>query len=128
MTRVRNDATGYIAGDRTHDFGHLHPERMLAAECKYRHGQFALLSKQFVVGRILREGRELIKCRMHGAGARVEPSIMAPCRLIDRLRIGGKLVPEPVQVNAFAALDEPLNVRPAEIEVPQSHTCRKLCS
>jgi hypothetical protein len=43
---------------------------------------------------------------------------MAPRRLLDRLGIGGKLIPEPVQVNSLAALDQPLDVPPAEIEVP----------
>src|SRR5262249_50836151 len=52
---VGDNGTGHITGDQTHDFGHLHPEGMIAAERKYRHGQFALLRKQFVVSRILRE-------------------------------------------------------------------------
>src|SRR6516162_5806086 len=124
---------------------------MIASERKHRHWQLTLRRESLVIDRVLIEGSELIKCRMHGAGACVEARIMAPCRLIDRLRIGGKLIPEPVQVNAFAAFDQPLNVRPAEIEMPQSratdyfvpradsgkrgvnndpacHTRRKLCS
>src|SRR5215470_18626486 len=57
---------------------------------------------------------------MHSAGACVEPRIVAPRRLFDSLRSGRQLIPETIQVDAFAALDKPLNVRPAEIEVPQS--------
>src|SRR5215510_14446660 len=57
---------------------------------------------------------------MHSAGACVESRIVAPRRLLDSLGIGRQLIPETIQVDAFAALDQPLNVRSAEIEVPQS--------
>jgi len=51
---------------------------------------------------------------------------MPPRRLLDRPGIGRKLIPEPVQVDAFAALDQPLDVRAAEIEVPQSGAANDL--
>jgi DNA-binding transcriptional LysR family regulator len=44
------------------------------------------------------------------------------CCLIDRLRIGGQLVVEAVEVNPLAALYEPLFVGAPEVEVPQHGT------
>jgi hypothetical protein len=44
---------------------------------------------------------------------------MAARRFIDRLRIGREFVPEAVEVNALAALDQALDIGPAEVEVPQ---------
>jgi hypothetical protein len=41
MARVGNDATGHISCNETHDIGHLHPERMIAAERPHWHVQFA---------------------------------------------------------------------------------------
>ena len=39
--------------------------------------------------------------------------------LAEGLRVGGKLVPEAVEVDAFASGDQPLHVRAAEAEMPQ---------
>jgi hypothetical protein len=92
---------------------------MIAAERKYRHRELVVGRERFVVGSILREGRELIECAVHRAGACIEPRIVAARCLFDRFGIGGKFVPKPVEINALAALDQPLHVRPTEVEVPQ---------
>jgi hypothetical protein len=44
---------------------------------------------------------------------------MAARRLVDRLRIGRKLVPEAVEIDALAPLHQTLDIRSAEIEMPQ---------
>ena len=47
-------------------------------------------------------------------------------RFIDRSRIGGQLVPKPIEVDALASFHEPLDVRSAEIEMPQQWAARDL--
>jgi len=44
---------------------------------------------------------------------------MAARCLVDRFGIGGKFVPKSVEINTLAALDQPLHIRPTEVEVPQ---------
>src|SRR3954463_16692499 len=47
---------------------------------------------------------------------------MTARRLFDRLRIGGELVPEAIEVDPFATFDQPLRIRSAEIEMPEQGT------
>ena len=120
VARVGNDATCYVSRHKTRVFGHLCPERMICAERQHRHGQLAVGRECLVVDGILSKGRKLVESRMHRAGARIEFRVVAPRRLIDRFGIGGELVPEPIKVDTLAAFDQPLGIRSAEIEMPQS--------
>ena len=69
VTRLGDNAAIHIGRDQAHDVGHLGAEGMIAAERQYRHRELAVGRERFVGGGILREGRELIECRMRGAGS-----------------------------------------------------------
>ena len=82
--------------------------------------------KDLVVLGVLRERGELLEGVVHVARPRVERGVMLARRLVDRLRIGRQLVVEAVEIDALAALDQPVDVRPAEIEMPQQRAFEDL--
>jgi hypothetical protein len=51
---------------------------------------------------------------VHRARERVELGVVLARRVVDRLRIGRELVPEPVEVDALAARDQPLDIGASE--------------
>jgi len=79
-----------------------------------------------VVGRILRESCELVECRVHSAGARIELGDSGAASPHRSPGIEGELIPEPVEVDAFAALDQAFDIGPAEIEVHKAGLCMNL--
>ena len=93
--------------------------QFLGAERKNWHRQLAFLGKRPVIDGILAESGKLVEGGMHRAWPRVELGIVASRRLIDRFRIGRQLVPEPIEVDALASFHQPVDVGPAEIEMPQ---------
>jgi hypothetical protein len=48
--------------------------------------------------------------------------------LVDRARVGGRLVPEAVEIDSFAASDQTFHVWAAEIEMPQPRAADDSCA
>jgi hypothetical protein len=102
-----------------HDHRHRRPERLFAADRQHRHGQLATGDKSLVVDGVLVEGRELAETGAHCARLCVQPGIMFARGLAKRPRIGRKLVPEAIEVDAFATGNQALHVRATKAEMPQ---------
>jgi hypothetical protein len=98
---------------------HCRAERFLTPDRQHRHPQTGTCGKpRAVIGRVLVEGGELREAGMHGAGQRIELSVMDPCRLAEAGRIGRELVPEAIEVDALAPGQKSLHVGSAEAEMP----------
>jgi hypothetical protein len=76
---------------------------MIASERKHRYWQIALRRESLVIDRILIEGRELIKGRMHGARSRIELCVVTSRLFVNRLWIGGEFVIETIEIDALAS-------------------------
>ena len=75
-------------------------------------------AQRFVIDCVLAEGGELLERIVHGARPCIKIRVVLASLLVDCFRISGQLIPETVEIDAFAALHKPLYIRSAEIEVP----------
>src|SRR5258706_9732613 len=80
--------------------------------------------KQLVVLAVAIERRELLEAGMHRPRPRVDRGVVRARRFVDPRRICRKLVPEAIEVDALASLDQSLGVRSSEIEVPGAFAVR----
>src|ERR1700761_7806529 len=119
MPGSQDDLFLHIRRRGTHDNSHGWSERLFAAHRQHRHCQLAPGDKGLVVDRVLVESGELAETGMHCAGLRVQSGIMFARSVAKRLWIGGKLVPEAIEVDAFAAGNQALHVRATKAEMPQ---------
>ena len=83
-----------------------------------------LASNALLSGVLGVEGRELLEGVMHVAGPRIEPGIVPARGFVDRLRIGREFVLETVEIDALAALHQAVDIRSAEIEMPEQRALR----
>ena len=68
---------------------------------------------------VLRERGELsAESVMDGARKRIERRIVLARLLVDARRVGRKLVVEAVEQDSLTSRDQPLDVRPAKVEMP----------
>src|SRR4029077_21248102 len=109
----------HIRGRSAHHGCHHWAERFPATHSKYRHGQLALGHERFVVAGVLIEGFELLEAGVHRARLGIKLRIVRAGRVIEFFRIGRKLVPEAIEVDALASLYEALGIRAPEREMPE---------
>src|SRR5262245_5903090 len=72
------------------------------------------------------EGGELHETGMHCAWHRVEPGIVRSRGFAEARRVGRKLVPEAVEIDALPAGYQPLHVRPTKTKVPEQRVLEDL--
>jgi hypothetical protein len=72
-----------------------------------------------LVDRVLVERPELLEPGVHRAGARIQSRVMLARGFGEFLRVRRELVPDPVEVDALAALYQAFLIRPPEGEVPE---------
>src|SRR4051812_42882903 len=99
---------------------------MIAPDCQHRHLQSAVTDGCLVIEHILIERRELGKTRMHPTRFCVKVRIMSAGSLVEPGRVGGKVIPEPIEIDALTALNQPLHVGSTESEVPQQRALENI--
>ena len=104
---------GYVAHDcRLHG-----AEGLRSTDGEDRHGKFCAL-EGLVVFYVLREGFEVFEAGMHGSGFGVLRSVELACEFVGLSGSGAEIVPNAVEVDALAALDEAVFVGAPKGEVP----------
>lgn len=121
MARTGNDRASDICGGEPGDGRHRRGKGFFTADRQHGYRQLALGEKRLVVDRILVKGGELRKSGMHGAGPRVERGIMLARSLIEILRIGGKFVPEAIEIPVAAAAYVEKHGKPACVADLETH-------
>src|ERR1700756_1016224 len=87
----------------THNHGLQSAERLLSAHSKHRHGELLLLEDS-IIFRILRERGKLREPSSHSSWLCVGCCEEVSGCFVRFFRIGGEVIPDSVEVNAFAAL------------------------
>src|ERR1700722_13579960 len=117
VTRMRDDTLCHVGGRRSHHGCHHGPKRLFSTKGEHWHSQLANCEKRLVVNRILIEGLELLETGMHRAGTSIQGRVMLARCLVEELRVGGKLIPESVQVDSFTTLYQTFGVWTVEGEM-----------
>src|SRR5438067_11329098 len=117
MASIRHHCFAHVTSDIPHDGSLGCSKRFFAADSKYRHPQFCL-SKDFVVLRIPSEGRELCKASPHRPGLCILRRIIRSCSFVRLTGITCEVVPDAIQINSLASLDQPLRIGTMEREMP----------
>ena len=79
-----------------------------------------LLLEDFVVLRILRKRSELREAGSHSSRLSISGGEEISSGFIRFAQIAREVVPDPVEINAFAALDQPLRIRSMKVEMPDA--------
>src|SRR3984957_20129682 len=115
-----DNAARNVRGDEAQILGHAEAKGFLCTQCQYGHRQLACTCQEcFVVERVLGKRPKLFKGIMYGMRACIELLVVLASSLVNLLRIGRKLVVEPIEINPLAPGNQALLVRPAKVEVPQ---------
>src|SRR5262245_7995860 len=104
---IRDHAFLDVTRGKADHLGHSLSEGFLATQSERRHGEFTFGKKV----------RKLHEPRMHGALHGVQTRIMIASVFAEPAGRGRKLVPEMVEINAFAAGDEALHVQTAKAKM-----------
>src|SRR5262245_15534761 len=116
---IRDHAFLDVTGGKAHHLGHSLSEGFLATQSEYRHGEFTFGKKVLVVDGILVKCGKLHEPGMHSALHGVPTRITIASVFAEPAGRGRELVPETVEINAFAAGDEALHVRTAKAKMPE---------
>src|SRR5262249_32663254 len=115
---IREHAFLDVSSGKAHHLGHSLSEGFLATQSEHRHGEFTFGKKVLVVDGILVKCGKLHGPGMHAALHGVQTRIMI-ASVFEPAGRGRELVPETVEINAFAAGDEALHVRTAKAKMPE---------
>src|SRR3984885_3119889 len=107
-------------GSNAHHSCHHRTERSFASNRKHGHCELALGKIDLAIECVLSEGSELCEARPNRAGHSVEHRVVLTFRFIEPLGVKGELVPEPVEINAFAASHKAFHVGAAKAKLPHA--------
>src|SRR3984885_2804688 len=119
MSGASNHCFSNIGCYVTHDDGLQRAEGLLSADGKHRHRELLLLKDLIVLG-ILRERGKLCEPGSHPSWLCVGCCEEVSGGFVRFPRIGRKIVPNSVEVDAFTSLHEPLCIGPVKVEVPDA--------
>src|SRR6266446_1433990 len=108
----------HIRGHQLHLLSQCISQRLLAADCKDRHGQLGLGKFREIFGCLL-EGDEIGPARLHSSWTSIARCISYAISFWNRMSlVGREVVPEMFKVNALTSAYQRFGCRPVEPEMP----------
>src|SRR5580704_16050708 len=117
VSRASDDLLLHVGRYMTHDHSLQGTEGLLSADRHHRHSQLRLF-EDLVVPRILGERGKLGEPGSHSPWLRISRGKEISGIFVWLTRIGRKVIPYPVKVEALTACHQPFRIRSVKVEMP----------